>query len=118
MRQNATNQPSKEDLEFHTVPGMVRLLCGDVIQLDGGPCIVVRSNFSGATCQPLQKRHVERETLGVGVVVQARHFCMCSRGVGKQQSSMVTSQMRGALLRKAEARAEFMALVGMKGNGL
>ena len=52
--------------------------------------------------------------LGVAVVVQARHMCMCSRGVGKQQSSMVTSSMRG-VFRQGTPRAEFFALTGMKG---
>jgi GTP cyclohydrolase I len=49
---------------------------------------------------------------GVGVVIQARHFCMESRGVCKAGSSTVTSAMRGALLTKPEARAEFFSLVG------
>lgn len=72
MKQDATKQQEAEarakslrdDLIYNTVPGMVRLLEGDVVQLDGGPHIVTRSNQSGATVQPLQKKHVERETLG------------------------------------------------------
>lgn len=55
------------------------------------------------------------DPLGVGVVIQAKHLCMCARGVGKQQSSMVTSQMRGVLMKKPAARAEFMSLVALKG---
>lgn len=47
---------------------------------------------------------------GVGVVVTAKHFCMCARGVGKQSSWMTTSAMKGALLEKPEARAEFLRL--------
>lgn len=47
---------------------------------------------------------------GVAVVVEAKHFCMCSRGVNKQDSVMVTSAMRGHFL-KAEPRAEFLALI-------
>jgi GTP cyclohydrolase I len=49
--------------------------------------------------------------VGVGVVVEARHFCMCSRGIKKQGSSTITSALRGAIKDKAEARAEFMAFV-------
>lgn len=45
-----------DEIEFATVPGMVRLLAGDVVQLDGGPHIVVRSTLSGAKCEPLAKR--------------------------------------------------------------
>ena len=55
------------------------------------------------------------DPIGVGVVIQAKHMCMCARGVGKQQSSMVTSQMRGVLMKKPAARAEFMSLVALKG---
>ena len=54
------------------------------------------------------------EPIGVGVVIQATHFCMCSRGVNKQGSTTVTSALRGALKDKPEARAEFMALAGIK----
>lgn len=49
--------------------------------------------------------------LGVGVIIRAKHFCMCSRGVGKQGSTTTTSALRGALREKPEVRAEFMALV-------
>jgi GTP cyclohydrolase I len=49
--------------------------------------------------------------LGVGVVIEATHFCMCSRGVQKQSSTTVTSALRGAFLYNATTRAEFMALV-------
>ena len=52
------------------------------------------------------------EAHGVIVVVEAKHFCMCSRGVQKHQSSMVTSAIRGALKSPA-ARAEFYAMVNL-----
>ena len=48
---------------------------------------------------------------GVGVIIEAKHFCMCSRGVQKQQSTTVTSALRGALKDKPSARAEFLALM-------
>lgn len=48
--------------------------------------------------------------LGVGVLMEATHFCMCSRGVAKQESTTVTSALRGALKDRPEARAEFMSL--------
>lgn len=54
------------------------------------------------------------EPIGVGVVIEATHFCMCSRGVNKQGSTTVTSALRGAIKDKPEARAEFMSLAGMK----
>lgn len=52
----------------------------------------------------------ELNALGVAVVIEAKHFCMCSRGVNKQNSVMVTSAMRGHFL-KAEPRTEFLSLI-------
>lgn len=49
------------------------------------------------------------QPIGVGVVVEAKHFCMCSRGVNKQGSTTITSALRGAIKDKPEARAEFLA---------
>lgn len=54
------------------------------------------------------------EPLGVAVVIEATHFCMCSRGVNKQGSTTVTSALRGAIKDKPAARAEFMALAGLR----
>lgn len=56
--------------------------------------------------------HEHLQPLGVGVIVEATHFCMCSRGVNKQGSTTVTSALRGAIKDKPEARAEFLRLAG------
>ena len=48
---------------------------------------------------------------GVGVIIEARHLCMESRGLCQQGHSTVTSALRGVLKDKPEARAEFMALI-------
>jgi GTP cyclohydrolase I len=50
---------------------------------------------------------------GVGVVVEARHFCMMMRGVEKQHSGTVTSAMLGGFRDRKETRDEFLALVRM-----
>ncbi len=47
---------------------------------------------------------------GVGVIVEARHFCMMMRGVEKQHSSTATSSMLGDF-RNKETRHEFLSLV-------
>jgi GTP cyclohydrolase I len=47
---------------------------------------------------------------GVGVVVEARHLCMMMRGVQKQNSSTVTSAMRG-VFHNQPTRGEFLSLV-------
>lgn len=52
------------------------------------------------------------EALGAGVVVRAKHMCMCGRGISKQGSSMVTSAMLGAFKKEPMARSEFLRLIG------
>ncbi len=49
---------------------------------------------------------------GVAVVVEGQHFCMMSRGVKQQDSTLTTSAMLGRLRESAPTRAEFMALIG------
>ena len=49
---------------------------------------------------------------GVGVLVEAQHFCMMMRGVEKQHSGTVTSNMLGNFRKSKATRDEFLALVG------
>ncbi len=51
------------------------------------------------------------DPVGVGVVCEARHFCMMMRGVEKQHSGAVTSAMLGAFRARKETRDEFLSLV-------
>ena len=73
----------------------------------------------------LQERltHEVAETLqevlqpkGVGVICEARHFCMMMRGVEKQHSGTVTSAMLGAFRDRKETRDEFLSLVSHKNH--
>jgi GTP cyclohydrolase IA len=48
---------------------------------------------------------------GVGVVIDARHQCMTTRGVHKSRVSMVTSQMLGSFREDARTRAEFLRFI-------
>ena len=56
------------------------------------------------------------EPRGVGVICEARHFCMMMRGVEKQHSGTVTSAMLGAFRDGKETRDEFLSLVSHKNH--
>ena len=57
------------------------------------------------------------DPVGVGVICEARHFCMMMRGVEKQHSGAMTSAMLGAFRERKKTRDEFLALVNHRGNG-
>jgi GTP cyclohydrolase I len=48
---------------------------------------------------------------GVGVVVEAAHECMTTRGVHKRGVSMITSKMLGSFREDARTRSEFLAFI-------
>ena len=48
---------------------------------------------------------------GVGVVIEAEHLCMTSRGIRKPGARMVTSAMRGSFRSNAKTREEFLQLI-------
>jgi GTP cyclohydrolase I len=49
--------------------------------------------------------------VGVGVIIEAEHFCMMMRGVEKQSSKTITSSMRGSFMNDQKTREEFLSLV-------
>ncbi|MFQ5972144.1 MAG: GTP cyclohydrolase I FolE [Alphaproteobacteria bacterium] len=51
------------------------------------------------------------QPLGVAVIVEARHFCMTSRGVNRSEVNMVTSRMLGDFRTNPDTRREFLSLV-------
>lgn len=51
------------------------------------------------------------EPKGVGVVLEAKHFCMMARGVEKQNSVVRTSAMKGIFKEKDNTRSEFLELI-------
>jgi len=55
---------------------------------------------------------------GVGVVIEAMHFCMIMRGVEKQNSVAVTSCMLGSFRDQLQTREEFLSLIKKKHNSL
>lgn len=52
--------------------------------------------------------------LGVAVVIEAKHLCMCMRGVRNQNAVTTTSDFTGAFLSQMKTREEFMRLIGTK----
>jgi GTP cyclohydrolase I len=48
---------------------------------------------------------------GVGVVIEATHQCMTTRGIHKSDVSMVTSQMLGLFRKDARTRSEFLGMI-------
>ena len=56
------------------------------------------------------------EPRGIGVICEARHFCMMMRGVEKQHSGTVTSAMLGAFRDGKETRDEFLSLVSHRNH--
>jgi len=52
---------------------------------------------------------------GLGIVMEADHFCMHWRGVKDSDSRMVNSVMRGAFLKDPNLRREFLSLLPNKG---
>ena len=53
---------------------------------------------------------------GLAIVMEADHFCMHWRGVKDTDSAMVNSVMRGAFLKDANLRREFLALLPRKND--
>jgi len=55
---------------------------------------------------------------GVGVVIDAVHQCMTTRGVHKRGVSMITSRMVGTFRADASTRAEFLRFIDIEGSTL
>ncbi len=49
---------------------------------------------------------------GVGVVIEAAHHCMTTRGVSKEGVLMVTSRMLGTFRTDPKTRREFLSMIG------
>jgi GTP cyclohydrolase IA len=64
------------------------------------------AQISGAIRQHL-------EPLGVAVILQCQHFCMCYRGVRKPGSWTTTSKLHGLFLSDSAARMELLTLIGL-----
>lgn len=57
------------------------------------------------------------DPLGVAVILESVHLCMMMRGVEKQNSTTLTSAMRGVFRDDARSRHELLTLIGGLGGG-
>jgi GTP cyclohydrolase I len=48
--------------------------------------------------------------IGCGVIIEAKHFCMVSRGINKQNSIMETSTLRG-IFKEPDVKQDFLKLI-------
>jgi GTP cyclohydrolase IA len=55
--------------------------------------------------------------IGLGVVIEATHQCMTTRGVHKSGVTMVTSRMLGSFRTRSETRHEFLSALNLKHDG-
>ncbi len=107
--------------EHHLLPFTVKVHVGyipdnTIIGLSKIPRIVdmfarrlqVQERLGQQICSALQE---VLQPKGIGVVIQASHFCMLMRGVGKQHSVAVTSHVAGSFKRDARTRQEFLELI-------
>ena len=62
------------------------------------------SQIAGCIQRALQPR-------GVGVVIEATHECMTTRGIHNRGVSMITSKMLGSFREDARTRAEFLQFI-------
>ena len=110
-------------LPFHGKAHVAYLPNGKVVGLSKIPRLVdiyarrlqVQERLTVEIAEAIQKAVKPR---GVGVIIEAVHFCMMMRGVEKQNSSAVTSCMLGAFREQQQTREEFLALINRQSSGL
>jgi GTP cyclohydrolase I len=73
----------------------------------------VQENMTAQIAQCIQSA---LEPRGVGVVIEAAHECMTTRGIHKRGVSMITSKMLGTFREDARTRAEFLELIRVRGG--
>jgi len=103
-------------LPFHGKAHVAYLPNGKVVGLSKIPRLVdmfarrlqVQERLTVQIAEAIEERVKPR---GVGVVIEAMHFCMMMRGVEKQNSVAVTSCMKGVFREQIQTREEFLALI-------
>ena len=63
------------------------------------------------TSQIINAIHDNLNPIGVGVVIEADHHCMKTRGVHKKNSLMITSQFKGSFLTDEKLKNRFLDFI-------
>lgn len=63
------------------------------------------------TAQIIQAIEEVLQPKGSMVVIEAKHMCMCGRGIKKSLASTTTSSVQGIFANQQDARAEFLSLI-------
>lgn len=108
-------------LPFHGKAHVAYIPNGKVVGLSKIPRLVdmfarrlqVQERMTVDIAEAIEK-HIKPR--GVGVVIEAVHFCMMMRGVEKQNSVAVTSCMRGVFRDQQQTRDEFLSLIKKKSH--
>lgn len=59
------------------------------------------------------EKSLEGTTLGIAIVMKAKHLCKSMRGI-KKEGFMTTIELRGVFKEKPEARAELMSMIKLE----
>jgi len=107
--------------EHHLLPFVGKahiayLPCGKVIGLSKIARITDMYMRRPQIQEPLTKKIADAvmevtNAVGVGVVIEAQHFCMMMRGVQKQNSWTVLSMILGSFRESHRTRHEFLQLI-------
>ncbi len=68
------------------------------------------------TVQIADTLHDVLRPLGVGVVIEASHQCMTTRGIHKPGASLATSRMLGSFRKDPATRREFLRMLSLSGG--
>jgi len=68
------------------------------------------------TAQIAEAIQAHLNPLGVAVVIECRHFCMCYRGVHQPRAWTTTSKLTGIFLKNMATREEFLRLIASRGR--
>tara|TARA_Y100000589_G_scaffold158237_1_gene150653 strand:- start:1572 stop:2315 length:744 start_codon:yes stop_codon:yes gene_type:complete len=142
-RPNVTDFPNAKNLdEIYTLgPISVRSACshhmvpiiGDCwIGIKPGDKVIGISKFARVADWVFSRPHIQEEAVmiladeierlcepkGLAILVKAKHYCMCWRGVKEPNTSMINSIVRGDFRHDASLKQEFFELVKQQPNGL